>query len=184
VTTSTAAPGAFRRRWRFRLGTLLALPAIVALALVWSGLGRKVDPDRSALAWELEWAGSPIDTFRIPDRHEDFCLLKVSYFHERSSLGSQLHHSRFAVDGAGELSGMSLNDFSAGGGSQTMPPGTVPAVRAILASLPAAARDVAPADAVVVGFAGPRGWETRLYDKTKLPPRVTKLLGAAGIIVR
>lgn len=172
-------PGRLPRR--FRLGTFLALPAIVALGLGWAGLGpRRKDPYWSSLEWEMSWARDDTHRFLMPAARRAPCLLKVVHLYDTSSLGDYLDQ-RFAVDGAGELKAEIRTEFGARGTSRALPAGAVPAIRSALASLPPSSEDIGPGDAIVVGFRGPRGWEVRVYDESRLPPPVATLFDAAGI---
>ncbi len=185
---TTANPPDARRRWQFRVATLLALPAVVALGLAWLGVGRK--PRESywgGFDGHVEWVRDRFDDSLDADRRDVPCFLKVSHLwqapgaHGTSYTLPNFQNWSFSEEGEGKVQNRWCNGISSSGGSHPMPAGAMAAIRPILANMPPSDRDIPEEKSVAVGFRGPRGWETRVYDRRMPPPALAKALAAAGI---
>ncbi len=182
---TTAILRGTRRRWQFRVATLLALPGVVALGLAWAGVGRPPrDSYWTGLDGEIEWTQESRDYFcKSPDRRP--CLLKVADLYGKAHLGDFYLSERWSMSIEFEAKWTLSTDLSVRGGSYQLPPtGVAAVIPAAIATMPRSDRGIAPGKVIAVGFRGPRGWETRVYDKAKLPPQVAKLFTAAGIAPR
>jgi hypothetical protein len=174
------------------MATLLALPAVVALGLAWAEVGR---PPRDSYAAVLDqqrrWVEYDYEDFDRPERRDVPCVLKVSYSLSDPRPYDPKTHPFIEMDvygmwslsdeGEGRIRHRWGNGISNAVGSHPMPAGALAALRPVLANMPPSDRDIPDGKFVAIGFRGPRGWEARVYDRTKLAPPLAKALAAAGI---
>jgi hypothetical protein len=117
------------------------------------------------------------------------CFLKVSFCSsDPRPYDAKTHpfiemdvYGMWSLGDDGEVQSQESWGISNAGACNPLPAGALAAIQPLLAKMPASDQDIPDGKFVAIGFRGPRGWETRVYDRTKLRPELVKALATAWI---